>query len=98
MRYFCQIMVLCLCCWSCSRSETALALELTDTEQQALAFLKKDPFMRVTHVKRLEDERLLVTTRQGNERIYYHIDTSVGETPKSQILPVSQHIVFRENF
>lgn len=98
MRYFCQIMVLCLCCWSCARSEPGTALELTEVEQAALAFLKKDPFMRVVHVKRLDDERLLVSTKQGNERIYYHIDTSAGNTAKSHIQPVSQHIVFKENF
>ena len=98
MRYFSQIMVLCLFLGSCAERDEPSSISFSDAEEQALAFLKKDPFMRVVTIKRLEDERLLVSTRQGDERIYYRIDTANGDTPKSHIEAIPQHVIFKENF
>ena len=88
----------CLTIASCSQREVAKPLVLTAQEEQALAYLAKDPFMRVVRMRRLNDERIVVTTKQGNKQLYYYLDSNAGDTAKDQIIPISQHRIFKENF
>lgn len=97
MRYSLALLVLCLLICSCERAAPE-PLVLSDDEASAVAYLKKDPFMRVASMRRQDDGQIIVCTIQGNKRIYYRIDVTAGDSISERLKLIEPHVVFRENF
>ncbi len=97
MRYSLLLLVLCLLTCSCA-SHARLPGELSTEEAAALAFLKKDPFMRISRIEREDEGQLLVTSQQGNQKVRYRITADKNKTAKDMIQKIPLHVVYRENF
>ena len=97
MRYSLLLLVLCLLTCAC-QSHARLPVKLSVDEEAALAFLKKDPFMRIKRIEREDEGQLLVVSQQGNQKIHYRITADSSKTPKEMIQKIPSHVIFRENF